>query len=142
MSVASKGNTVKVHYKGTLKDGTLFDSSENRAPLEFVVGDGRMIKGFDAAVDGMSLGEDKTVTIPSAEAYGEKREDMMLDVPLDQVPAEIKPEVGMDLSIQNQMGQPTPVKVVHVDDQKITLDANHPLAGEDLIFAIKLVEIS
>ncbi|WP_035807273.1 FKBP-type peptidyl-prolyl cis-trans isomerase [Lunatimonas lonarensis] len=142
MSVASKGNTVKVHYKGTLKDGTVFDSSENKAPLEFVVGDGRMIKGFDAAVDGMSLGEDKTVTIPSSEAYGEKREDMMLDVPLDQVPAEIKPEVGMDLSIQNQMGQPTPVKVVHVDDQKITLDANHPLAGEDLIFAIKLVEIS
>lgn len=142
MSIASKGNTVKVHYKGTLKDGTVFDSSENREPLEFVVGDGRMIKGFDAAVDGMSLGEDKTVTIPSAEAYGEKREDMMLDVPLDQVPPEIKPEVGMDLSIQNQMGQPTPVKVVHVDEQKITLDANHPLAGEDLIFDIKLVEIN
>ncbi|WP_209330704.1 FKBP-type peptidyl-prolyl cis-trans isomerase [Lunatimonas salinarum] len=141
MSVASKGNTVKVHYKGTLKDGTVFDSSENREPLEFVVGDGRMIKGFDAAVNGMSLGEDKTVTIPSVEAYGEKREDMMLDVPLDQVPPEIKPEVGMDLSIQNQMGQPTPVKVVHVDEQKITLDANHPLAGEDLIFDIKLVEI-
>ncbi|MCC5937890.1 MAG: peptidylprolyl isomerase [Lunatimonas sp.] len=142
MSVASKGNTVKVHYKGTLKDGTVFDSSENREPLEFVVGDGRMIKGFDAAVNGMSVGEDKTVTIPSVEAYGEKREDMMLDVPLDQVPPEIKPEVGMDLSIQNQMGQPTPVKVVHVDEQKITLDANHPLAGEDLIFDIKVVEIN
>lgn len=142
MSVAIKGNTVKVHYKGTLKDGTVFDSSENREPLEFVVGDGRMIKGFDAAVHGMSLGEGKTVVIPSAEAYGEKREDMMLDVPMNQVPEDIKPEVGMDLSIQNQMGQPTPVKVVYVDDEKITLDANHPLAGEDLIFDITLVEIS
>lgn len=141
MSVVTKGNTVKVHYTGKLKDGTIFDSSENREPLEFVVGDGKMIKGFDAAVHGMAVGDDKSVTIPSAEAYGEKREDMILDVPLDQVPEEIKPEVGMDLSIQNQMGQPTPVKVVHVDEEKITLDANHPLAGEDLVFDIKLVEI-
>nr|MBI1230362.1 peptidylprolyl isomerase [Cytophagales bacterium] len=141
MSIASKGNTVKVHYTGKLKDGTVFDSSADREPLQFTLGDGNMIKGFDAAVHGMAVGDDKVVTIPSAEAYGDKREDMMLDVPIEQVPAEIKPEVGMDLSIQNQMGQPTPVKVVHVDDKKITLDANHPLAGEDLIFDIKLVEL-
>lgn len=141
MSIASKGKTVKVHYTGKLKDGTIFDSSADREPLQFTLGDGNMIKGFDSAVDGMSVGDDKVVTIPSVEAYGEKREDMMLDVPLEQVPAEIKPEVGMDLSIQNQMGQPTPVKVVHVDDKKITLDANHPLAGQDLIFDIKLVEL-
>ncbi len=141
MSIATKGKTVKVHYTGKLKDGTIFDSSADREPLQFTLGDGNMIKGFDSAVDGMSVGDDKVVTIPSAEAYGDKRDDMMLDVPLDQVPAEIKPEVGMDLSIQNQMGQPTPVKVVHVDDQKITLDANHPLAGQDLIFDIKLVEL-
>lgn len=141
MSIASKGDTVKVHYTGKLKDGTVFDSSEDRAPLEFKLGDGNMIKGFDAAVHGMAVGDNKIVTIPSVEAYGEKREEMMLDVPLEQVPAEIKPEVGMDLSIQNQMGQPTPVKVVYVDDKKITLDANHPLAGEDLIFDIKLVEV-
>lgn len=141
MSIASKGNTVKVHYTGKLKDGTVFDSSADREPLQFTLGDGNMIKGFDIAVHGMAVGDDKVVTIPSAEAYGDKREDMMLDVPLDQVPSEIKPEVGMDLSIQNQMGQPTPVKVVHVDDQKITLDANHPLAGQDLIFDIKLVEL-
>jgi peptidylprolyl isomerase len=141
MSIASKGKTVKVHYTGKLKDGTVFDSSADREPLQFTLGDGNMIKGFDTAVLGMSVGDDKVVTIPSAEAYGDKREDMMLDVPLDQVPAEIKPEIGMDLSIQNQMGQPTPVKVVHVDDQKITLDANHPLAGQDLIFDIKLVEL-
>ncbi|GGZ26497.1 peptidyl-prolyl cis-trans isomerase [Echinicola pacifica] len=142
MSVATKGSTVKVHYTGKLKDGTVFDSSENREPLEFTVGDGNMIKGFDSAVDGMEPGQDKSVTIPSAEAYGEKREDMMISVPKEQVPADIKPEVGMDLSIQNQQGQPVPVKVVHVDEEKITLDANHPLAGEDLIFDIKLVEVN
>jgi peptidylprolyl isomerase len=100
-----------------------------------------MIKGFDAAVNGMAIGEMKSVTIPSLEAYGEKREDMMIDIPMDQVPADIKPEIGMELSLQNQAGQPVPVKVVHVDEEKIVLDANHPLAGEDLIFDITLVEI-
>ncbi|WP_339925053.1 peptidylprolyl isomerase [uncultured Cyclobacterium sp.] len=141
MSVATKGNTVKVHYTGKLNDGTIFDSSKDREPLEFVLGDGKMIKGFDVAVEGMTVGDDISVTIPTEEAYGPKREDMMLDVPIDQVPADIKPEVGMDLSIQNQQGQPTPVKVVHIDETKITLDANHPLAGEDLVFDIKLVEV-
>lgn len=141
MSVATKGNKVKVHYTGKLNDGTVFDSSENREPLEFVLGDGNMIKGFDTAVQGMELGSNKSVVIPSVEAYGEKREDMMVDIPVDQVPADIKPEVGMDLSIQNQDGQPMPVKVVHVDEEKITLDANHPLAGQDLNFDITLVEI-
>src|SRR5690554_2213224 len=142
MAVATKGNKVKVHYTGKLNDGTVFDSSEDREPLEFVLGDGNMIKGFDSAVQGMELGSNKSVVIPSVEAYGDKREDMMVDIPVDQVPAEIKPEVGMDLSIQNQNGQPMPVKVVHVDEEKITLDANHPLAGQDLNFDIKLVEIN
>jgi len=141
MPVATKGNTVKVHYTGTLQNGQVFDSSENREPIEFVVGDGNMIKGFDTAVEGMETGSNKRVVIPSEEAYGEKRQDMVVDIPIDQVPPEIKPEVGMDLSIQNQNGQPTPVKVVHVDEEKITLDANHPLAGEDLTFDITLVEI-
>jgi peptidylprolyl isomerase len=141
MSVATKGNTVKVHYTGKLKDGTIFDSSKDKEPLEFILGDGKMIKGFDVAVEGMKVGDDKSITIPSDEAYGEKREDMMLDVPLDQVPTEIKPEVGMDLSIQNQQGQPTPVQGVHVDESKITLDANHPLAGQDLVFDINLVDV-
>ncbi|MCR9017244.1 FKBP-type peptidyl-prolyl cis-trans isomerase [Aquiflexum gelatinilyticum] len=141
MSVATKGNAVKVHYTGRLTDGTVFDSSSNREPLGFVLGDGNMIKGFDAAVNGMAIGEMKSVTIPSLEAYGEKREDMMIDIPMDQVPADIKPEIGMELSLQNQAGQPVPVKVVHVDEEKIVLDANHPLAGEDLIFDITLVEI-
>lgn len=132
---------MKVHYTGKLNDGTVFDTSENREPLEFTVGDGNMIKGFDTAVQGMEPGSNKSVVIPSDEAYGEKKEEMMVDIPIDQVPADIKPEVGMDLSIQNQEGQPMPVKVVNVDPEKITLDANHPLAGQDLTFDIKLVEI-
>lgn len=141
MSVAGKGDAVKVHYTGRLLNGTVFDSSEGRSPLGFRLGDGNMIKGFDAAVYGMSIGDQKSVTIPCVEAYGEKREDMLLDVPMNQVPPSIKPEVGMELSLQNQMGQPMPVKVVYVDEEKITLDANHQLAGEDLIFDITLVEI-
>ena len=142
MPVATKGKTVKVHYTGTLQDGQVFDSSENREPLEFVVGDGNMIKGFDTAVEGMEPGSNKRVVIPSGEAYGEKRQDMIVDIPIGQVPPEIKTEVGMDLSIQNQDGQPMPVKVVNVDAEKITLDANHPLAGQDLTFDIKLVDIA
>lgn len=142
MAVASKGDAVKVHYTGRLEDGTVFDSSANREPLQFILGDGNMIKGFDAAVDGMQIGEEKSVTIPCLEAYGEKREDMMLDIPMEQVPPHIKPEVGMELSLQNQAGQPVPVMVTYVDDVKIILDANHPLAGKDLIFDITLVEIS
>lgn len=141
MSVASKGNSVKVHYTGKLTDGTVFDSSENREPLQFTLGDGNMIKGFDAAVYGMAIGEDKSITIPSVEAYGEKSDDMLVDIPLTEVPEHIKPEVGMELSLQGQNGQPMPVKVVNLDSEKITLDANHPLAGQDLIFDIKLVEI-
>ena len=96
---------------------------------------------IDAAVFGMCVGEEKSITIPCVEAYGEKREDMMLEIPIAQVPPHINPEIGMELSLQNQAGQPVPVKVAHVDEEKITLDANHPLAGQDLIFDIKLVEI-
>ncbi|TVP46052.1 MAG: peptidylprolyl isomerase [Mongoliibacter sp.] len=142
MSVASKGDAVKVHYTGKLNDGTVFDSSANREPLQFTLGDGNMIKGFDAAVQGMEIGQEKSVTIPSNEAYGEKRDDMMLDIPLTQVPPHIKPEIGMELSLQNQQGQPVPVRVVGVEEEKIILDANHPLAGQDLIFDITLVEIA
>jgi peptidylprolyl isomerase len=141
MSIAGKGDAVKVHYTGRLLNGTVFDSSEGRSPLGFTLGDGNMIKGFDAAVYGMAVGDQKSVTIPCVEAYGEKREDMLLDIPMNQVPPSIKPEVGMELSLQNQMGQPVPVKVVYVDEEKITLDANHQLAGEDLIFDITLVSI-
>lgn len=139
---AKKGDAVQVHYTGKLEDGSVFDSSVSREPLGFTVGDGNMIKGFDAAVNGMTVGDKKSVTIPSAEAYGERRDDMMIDVPIEQVPADIKPEVGIQLTLQGQNGQPMPVTVTHVDEQKITLDANHQLAGKDLIFDIELVKIN
>nr|WP_184494463.1 peptidylprolyl isomerase [Algoriphagus iocasae] len=141
MMQAKKGDAVQVHYTGKLEDGSVFDSSANREPLGFTVGAGQMIQGFDAAVDGMAVGDKKTVTIPAAQAYGEKREDMMIDVPVEQVPADIKPEIGMQLTLQGGNGQPMPVIVTHVDDTKITLDANHQLAGKDLIFDIELVKI-
>lgn len=141
MEVAKKGNRVKVHYTGKLQDGTIFDSSIEREPLEFVVGDGNMIKGFDKAVEGMQKGETVTANIPSSEAYGERRADMMVDVPIDQVPENINPAVGQQLSIQQANGQAMPVVVTAVSEDKITLDANHPLAGKDLTFEINLVEI-
>ena len=138
---AKKGDNVQVHYTGKLEDGSVFDSSVQREPLGFTVGGGQMIQGFDAAVNGMAVGDKKTVTIPAAEAYGERRDDMLIDVPRTQVPADIKPEVGMQLTLQGGNGQPMPVIVIHVDDEKITLDANHQLAGKDLIFDIELVKI-
>lgn len=139
---AKKGDAVEVHYTGKLEDGSVFDTSVSRAPLGFTLGDGNMIKGFDTAVHGMAIGDKKTVTIPAAEAYGERREDMMIDVPVAQVPADIQPEIGMTLQLQGGNGQPMPVVVVNIDEEKITLDANHQLAGKDLIFEIELVTIS
>ena len=139
---AKKGDAVAVHYTGRLDDGSIFDSSVSRSPLSFTLGDGNMIKGFDAAVYGMVIGDKKTVTIPAAEAYGERRPDMMIDVPLSQVPPHIQPEIGLQLTLQGEGGHPMPVTVVYADEEKITLDANHELAGRDLIFDIELVSIN
>ena len=138
---AKKGDSVAVHYTGRLDDGSIFDSSVSRSPLSFTLGDGNMIKGFDAAVYGMVIGDKKTVTIPAVEAYGERRQDMMIDVPLNQVPPHIQPEIGLQLTLQGEGGHPMPVTVVFVDEEKITLDANHELAGRDLIFDIELLEV-
>jgi len=139
---AKKGDAVKVHYTGKLEDGTVFDSSVSREPLGFTLGDGNMIKGFDAAVYGMVVGDKKTVNIPAVEAYGERRDDMMIEVPISQVPPNIQPEIGQQLVLQGQGGQPMPVTVVDLTDEKIVLDANHDLAGKDLIFEIELVTIN
>lgn len=141
MSTAKKGDKVKVHYTGRLKDGTQFDSSAGRAPLEFQVGAGQMIKGFDAAVDGMALGQKVTVEIPAAEAYGEVNPQMIVDIPRTNLPPDLKPEVGQQLGMTTPQGQQVPVKVKEVHDDKIVIDANHDLAGKDLIFDIELVEI-
>ena len=135
------GKTAKVHYKGTLADGTVFDSSEGQPPLAFEVGAGNMIPGFEAAVIGMELEETRTVTIPCAEAYGETRDDMIGEIPRDNLPAEIEPEVDMVLQMQSPQGD-IPVRIIGVTEDTVTLDANHPLAGQDLTFELTLVEIS
>ncbi|WP_462251377.1 FKBP-type peptidyl-prolyl cis-trans isomerase [Ekhidna sp.] len=138
---AKANDKVKVHYTGKLTSGEVFDSSEGRDPLEFTVGGGQMIKGFDEAVNGMELKEKKTVTIPSAEAYGERREELIQEVPKDQLPEDMNPEVGQKLVATNDLGHQTYVSVTAVTDQVITVDANHELAGKDLVFDIELVEI-
>lgn len=142
MSVAKKGDNVKVHYTGRLPDGTVFDSSRDREPLEFTVGGGQMIAGFDKAVDGMALGESKTATFSSEEGYGESNDDMVFTVPKDQLPADLKPEEGQQLSMQHPSGQQIPVVVTKVEENEIVIDANHPLAGKELEFEIELVEIN
>jgi FKBP-type peptidyl-prolyl cis-trans isomerase 2 len=132
---------VKVHYHGRLTDGTTFDSSEGREPLEFTVGSGMVIKGFDNGVLGMNVGDKKTVEIPVDEAYGPKDPERVMDFPIDHFPKEIKPEVGMQLNMSNGSGQQFPVVITEVSNDTVILDANHPLAGEPLIFDLELMEI-
>ncbi|MFB1022714.1 MAG: peptidylprolyl isomerase [Vicingaceae bacterium] len=141
MSQAEKGNTVKVHYTGTLSDETIFDSSREREPIEFTVGEGQMIAGFDAAVQGMKVGEAKKVTIPSAEAYGPKSEEAMVKVPKEQLPEGMKPEIGMQLEATGEDGKSQVLVVAEVMESEVILDANHPLAGKDLVFDIEMMEI-
>jgi len=142
MVQAKSGDTVKIHYTGKLEDGTVFDSSAEREPLEFTISGGQVIPGFEQAVLGMTLGESKTEKIPMDQAYGPHREEMVLEVSREQIPPDINPEVGQQLEIQQANGQSVPVFVTEVTDSQITLDANHPLAGEDLTFEIQLVEIA
>lgn len=141
MAQVKDGDTVKVHYTGKLVNGEQFDSSTGREPLEFTVGAGMMIKGFDAALPGMSVGDKKTVNIPAADAYGEKDPTAVIPFPKENVPADMKLEPGMQLTLTNQEGQPFPVVVTEIQDDVIVLDANHFLAGEELVFDIELVEI-
>jgi len=141
MSEAKSGDTVTIHYTGTLEDGTQFDSSEGRDPLEFQLGSGQVIPGFDKAVEGMSVGEEKSVTITSDDAYGPHNEQMVQEVPKNALPANIEPEKGMALQAQGQDGQPINLTVTEVGEESITVDANHPLAGKDLKFDIELVDI-
>lgn len=135
------GDTVRVHYKGTLGDGTEFDSSEGRDPLEFVVGEGQVIPGFDAAVTELSVGESTTVTIPAAEAYGEHSDEGVQSFPRDAFPPDSAPEVGWAVELGGPNGERVPATITEVTDETITLDFNHPLAGQDLTFEIELVEV-
>lgn len=142
MSTASKGSTVKVHYTGKLTDDTVFDSSREREPLEFTVGSGQLIEGFDTAVDGMAVGESKQITIPSDKAYGPRRDEAMITVEKTQLPDEVDPQVGMQLQASNDQGQSQILTIAEVRDADVVLDGNHPLAGKDLVFDIELLEIS
>lgn len=139
MAEIKDGDTVRIHYTGTLTDGTTFDSSQGREPLEFVVGSGQIIKGLDVALPGMEAGEKKTVTIDSLDAYGPINPEMHQAVPREAIPDEIQLEVGMQLQMQTPQGQPMPVTVTALDEEKVTLDANHPLAGRDLVFEFEVV---
>lgn len=141
MQQAQQGDKVKVHYHGTLRTGETFDSSEGREPLEFTVGSGQVIKGFDEGVKGMSVGEKKTVEIPVGDAYGEKSQDLIIEFPKTQFPADMTPEVGQQLMMSNGSGQSFPVIIKEVREDSVLLDANHPLAGQELVFDIELVEI-
>ncbi len=141
MQQVKNGDKVKVHYHGKLTDGSTFDSSEGREPLEFEVGSGAVIPGFDAGVTGMEVGQKKTVTIPVDEAYGPKQDDMIMEFPRDRFPEDMVPEIGMQLNMSNGAGQNFPVVISEVQETTVMLDANHPLAGEDLVFDLELVEI-
>lgn len=137
-NTVENGHFVKVHYTGTFTDGTVFDSSEGKQPLEVLAGKGMLIQGFDDALVGMKEGEEKEVDIPSEQAYGERREELVKEVPKTDLGDGIKPEVGMMLGIKAPTGQVFPATITEVKDETITLDANHPLAGKDLHFKLKV----
>ena len=141
MAQAKNGDTVNVHYTGTLADGEVFDSSKNQDPLQFTLGNGNLIPGFEQAVVGMQPGESVTTTIPAEQAYGPHRKELVLEVGREAMPADLKPEIGQQLQISNKDGRTTPVYVTAVNEKSVELDANHPLAGKELTFEIELVEI-
>jgi len=141
MAQAKQGDTVNIHYTGKLGDGTVFDTSLNRHPLQFTIGKGQVIAGFEQAVVGMNTGESKTTTIPVDQAYGPRREDMIVTVERSQLPADLNPAVGQRLEMTQMDDQTLLVTVTAVTDTTMTLDANHPLAGKDLTFDLQLVGI-
>ncbi|GAA6191506.1 peptidylprolyl isomerase [Phaeobacter sp. NW0010-22] len=142
MTQAKSGDTVRIHYTGTLLDGSTFDSSEGRDPLEFVVGSGQIIPGLDAAIPGLAVGDKKEVNVPCQEAYGPINPEMRQAIPREGIPDEVPLEIGIQLQMQSPDGQVLPVTVVEMDEATVTLDANHPLAGQDLIFNIEVTSIN
>jgi peptidylprolyl isomerase len=140
MTQARRGDNVKVHYTGKLSDGTVFDSSGGREPLGFSLGSGQVIAGFDEAVLGMTVGESKVVQIPVDKAYGERKEELVMQVPIEQVPPDMQPEIGQRLEMGGMNGEIIRVVVTEISKTHITLDANPPLAGKDLTFELELVD--
>lgn len=141
MTRAKDGDTVRVHYTGKLEDGSVFDSSREREPLEFTIGSGQVIPGFESAVTGMTAGEAKSTTLPPEEAYGPHREELMARVDRDQLPKDLDVEVGQRLQVQQPDGRSLVVSVAEIADSTVTLDANHELAGKTLTFDLELVEV-
>ncbi len=141
MKSAGDGNTVKVHYTGTLDNGNVFDSSREGEPLEFTIGSGQLIKGFEDTVMGMTAGDAKTVKIPAAEAYGDYKDELIITINKDQFPENISPDEGLQLDLKSPDGNVLNAVVTTVGEDSVTLDANHPLAGQDLTFNIELLEI-
>ena len=140
--VIEEGKIVKVHYTGKLDDGTVFDSSEGKEPLQFTVGEGKVIKGFDSAVKEMNLDEEKEIHIESKDAYGDPRAELIKQVPREQLPKEQEPQVGMILGVGMPNGQQIPARITSVNDTEVTIDLNHPLAGKNLNFKLKLIEVA
>ncbi|PQO23216.1 peptidylprolyl isomerase [Rhodobacteraceae bacterium WD3A24] len=140
MTQVKAGDTVKIHYKGTLSDGSVFDSSEGRDPLEFTVGSGEIIPGLDTALEGMEVGEEKTVEIAADEAYGQHDPNGRQEIPRSQIPEDIPLDIGTALQMQLPDGRAMPVTVAEVSEETVVLDANHPLAGKDLTFKVEMVE--
>ncbi len=141
MSTVKTGDTVRIHYTGTLADGSSFDSSDGRDPLQFTVGAGEIIPGLDNALPGMNVGERKVVDVPASDAYGEHHPQGVQQVPREQVPDHVPLDLGTRLQVQTPDGRNLPVTVTEVTEEVVVLDANHPLAGKDLTFSIELVEI-
>ena len=137
-----QGDKVKVDYTGTLEDGTVFDTSEGKQPLEFTAGEGKIIKGFDNAIIGMEKGEEKEIKIEKADAYGDHNPDMLKKIPRDKLPKEPEPKAGMMLAMKTHDGNQFPAKIAEVNDTEVTIDLNHPLAGKTLNFKIKVVDIT
>ena len=141
MTQASKGDTVRIHYTGRLTDGTQFDSSAGRAPLEFQLGSGQIISGLDRQIEGMSVGDTATLTIPAAEAYGEHHPEGVQTLPRERIPETVDVSLGARLQATAPDGQQMTLTVIDVNDEAVTVDANHPLAGKDLVFDVELVEV-
>jgi len=141
MTVAAIGDSVRVHYTGTLEDGEVFDSSLDREPIEFTIGAGQVIPGFDENLEGMEPGESKRIEIPPDRAYGERNDEIIFPVPKDQFPPDVNPNLGDRFQVQVGEDQVVEVTISEIDDETVTLDANHPLAGKTLVFELTLVEI-
>jgi FKBP-type peptidyl-prolyl cis-trans isomerase 2 len=142
MSTAKKGDTVKVHYTGTLDDESVFDSSRERAPMEFTIGEGNIIEGFEKGVVGMTVGETRTLSIPPEEGYGSRDDNLITQIDRSYLPQTVEPAIGQQLQVKQPDGKTFVVWITDLDEQTVTIDANHPLAGQTLNFEIELTEIT